>query len=83
MNQNEYKKIISLAIQREVEAYTFYHNVSAKAKDKSIKSIFKKLAEEELEHRHTLEGFLIKTSEKCIFRSPRIIKLSMHFPRRL
>jgi len=42
MNQNEYKKIISLAIQREVEAYTFYHNVSAKAKDKSIKIYFQK-----------------------------------------
>jgi rubrerythrin len=75
MNQNEYKKIISLAIQREVEAYTFYHNVSAKAKDKSIKSIFKKLAEEELEHRHTLEGFLIKTSEKMHFSESKDYKI--------
>jgi len=46
MNQNQYKKIISSAIEREIEAYTFYRMVSDKAKDKNIKSLFGKLAEE-------------------------------------
>ena len=50
MNQNEYKKIISLAIEREVGAYTFYRAVSDKAKDKNLKSIFNKLAEDEREN---------------------------------
>ena len=67
MNQNEYKKIMTLAIQREVEAYTFYHAVSTKAKDKSIKSIFNELAEEEQKHKRTLEGFLTKAPEKMHF----------------
>jgi len=35
MNQKEYKKIISLAIEREVEAYTFYSAVSGKPRTKA------------------------------------------------
>lgn len=67
MNQDEYKKIISLAIEREVEAYTFYRAVSDKAKDKGIKSIFNELAGEEQKHKLTLEGFLKKAPEKMHF----------------
>ena len=67
MNQDEYKKIMSLAIDREVEAFAFYRAVSDKAKDKNIKSIFNELAEEEQKHKHTLEGFLTKSPEKMHF----------------
>ena len=67
MNQDEYKKIISLAIDREVEAFVFYRAVSDKAKDKNIKSIFNELAEEEQKHKRTLEGFLTKAPEKMHF----------------
>ena len=67
MNQNKYKKIIFSAIEREVEAYTFYSVVSKKATDKNIKSIFSKLAEDEQEHRRTLEVFLAKAPEKMHF----------------
>ncbi|MCK7508125.1 MAG: ferritin family protein [Desulfobacterales bacterium] len=67
MNQDEYKKIMSLAIDREVEAFAFYRAVSDKAKDKSIKSIFNELAEEEQKHKRTLEGFLTKAPEKMHF----------------
>ena len=75
MNQNEYKKIISLAIEREVEAYTFYRAVSDKAKDKSLKSIFNKLAEDEQEHRRTLEAFLTRTPEKMHFSESKDYKI--------
>ena len=79
MNQNEYKKIISLAIEREVEAYTFYREVSDKAKDKNLKSIFNKLAEDEQEHQRTLEAFLTKTPEKMHFSESKDTKSWMHF----
>ena len=75
MNLNEYKKIMTMAIQREVEAYTFYHAVSAKAKDKNIKSIFNKLAEDEQGHQRTLEAFLTKTSEKMHFSESKDYKI--------
>lgn len=67
MNQKEYKKIISLAIEREVEAYAFYHAVSDKAKDKSLKSVFNDLAKEEQMHKLTLEAFLKKPPETMHF----------------
>jgi rubrerythrin len=75
MNKNEYKKIISSAIEREVEACKFYRAVSDKAKDKNLKSIFKKLAEEEQEHRRTLEAFLANTQEKMHFSEAKDYKI--------
>ncbi|KUG21518.1 rubrerythrin [hydrocarbon metagenome] len=75
MNQNQYKKIISSAIEREIEAYTFYSAVSKKAKDKNIKSTFNKLAEEEKEHKRTLEGFLAKAPEKMHFSESKDYKI--------
>ena len=75
MNQSEYKKIISSAIEREVEANAFYSAVSKKTKDKNLKSIFNKLAEEEKEHKRTLEGFLAKTSEKIHFSESKDYKI--------
>ena len=75
MNQNEYKKIISLAIEREVEAYKFYRAVSDKAKDKSLKSIFNQLAEDEQGHKRTLDVFLTTTSEKMHFSESKDYKI--------
>jgi len=67
MNQEEYRKIISLAIDREVEAYEFYSTVSDTAKDKNLKYIFSDLAEDEKKHRLTLEGFLTRAPETLHF----------------
>ncbi len=80
MNQNQYKKIISSAIEREIEAYTFYRMVSDKAKDKNIKSLFGKLAEEEQGHRHTLESFLTKAPEKMHFSESQDYKIVDSLP---
>ena len=75
MNQDEYKKIISLAIEREVEADTFYRAVSDKAKDKNIKYIFNELSQEEQQHKRTLEGFLAKDPEKMHFSESKDYKI--------
>ena len=60
MKTSDAKKIISLAIDREVEAYTFYRTVSEKVKDKALKSLFAELAGEEKQHREFLQGLLAK-----------------------
>jgi rubrerythrin len=67
MNLDEYKMIISNAINAEVEAFTFYHSVSDKAKDVNIKKIFKELADEETKHKIILEGFLKRNPNKMHF----------------
>lgn len=60
MKAEDVKKIISTAIDREVEAYTFYRSVADKAKDTVLKDLFAELAGEEKKHREFLQGFLTK-----------------------
>ncbi|AGB01712.1 ferritin-like domain-containing protein [Methanoregula formicica] len=67
MKPEDAKKILSLAIDREVEAYTFYRNVADKVKDKALKSLFDELAGEEKKHREFLQGFLAKDVSKMKF----------------
>jgi rubrerythrin len=67
MNQDVFKKIISHAINQEIEAFTFYSAISDRAKDVNLKRLFKELAGEETKHKRTLEGYLTKGSEKIHF----------------
>jgi rubrerythrin len=67
MNQDEFRKIISLGIGREVESYTFYRTVADKVKDKNLKKLFDELAGDEKKHRLTLEGFLAKSPKEMHF----------------
>lgn len=67
MKGEDAKKIISTAIDREVEAYTFYRSVADKVKDKALKSLFDELAGEEKKHREFLQGFLAKDISKIKF----------------
>ncbi len=67
MKADDVKKIISLAIDREVEAYTFYKTVADKVKDKALKDLFAELAGEEKKHREFLQGFLSKDISKIKF----------------
>jgi rubrerythrin len=60
MNAEEFKKIISMAITREVESYTFYKGVSDKVKDPALKKIFGELAGDETKHREFLQNLLTK-----------------------
>jgi rubrerythrin len=58
MKTEEYKKIISFAVEKEIEAYDFYRSVYNKTADSNLKAIFKELADEEKKHRNLLEGLL-------------------------
>lgn len=57
MKMIEFKKIITFAIDNEIEAYEFYKGVSKKVQDANLKRTFTNLAEEEKQHRLFLEGF--------------------------
>jgi rubrerythrin len=67
MKADDAKKIISTAIDREVEAYTFYRTVSEKVKDPALKKLFTELAGEEKQHREFLQGMLSKDVTKMRF----------------
>ena len=80
MNQDEYKKIISNAINQEVEAFAYYSAVSDKAKDAGIKRLFKDLADEEAGHKRTLESFLKREPGKIHFAESTDYKIADAFP---
>ncbi len=67
MKAEDVKKIISTAIDREVEAYTFYRSVADKAKNKVLKDLFAELAGEEKKHREFLQAFLSKDIKQMKF----------------
>ena len=67
MKPEEYKKILSIAIDREVEAYTFYKTVADKVKDANLKKLFAELAGEEKKHREFLTDFLAKGEKTMKF----------------
>lgn len=60
MTRDEYKAILTVAIDNEVEAYEFYKGVSKIVVDDYIKKLFSEFAAEELGHKKLLEGFLAK-----------------------
>ncbi|MDG6256008.1 MAG: ferritin family protein [Methanomicrobiaceae archaeon] len=60
MNAEEFKDILSIAIDREVEAYTFYRDVAERANDVNLRKLFNELAGDEQQHRETLEDMLTK-----------------------
>ena len=67
MNAKEARKIISTAIDREVESYTFYKAAAGKVKDKALKSMFTELAGDEKKHREFLQAFLTRDPKTLKF----------------
>jgi rubrerythrin len=67
MNEDQFRKIITHAIGKEVDAFTYYSAVSEKVADKGLKRLFKDLAQEEGKHKRTLEGYLKKAPGKMHF----------------
>lgn len=63
MDREEIKKIIQGAINDEIESYEFYSSAAEKVKTQSVKDIFKKLAEDEKNHKVYLEEFLNSKAE--------------------
>jgi rubrerythrin len=80
MMADDYKKIISLAIDREVEAYTFYRTISDKVKDANLKKIFNELAGEETKHREFLQGLLAKGTSSFHFDTGKDYKVTDTLP---
>ncbi len=80
MNADDYKRIISLAIDREVESYTFYRTISDKVKDAGLKRIFNELAGEETKHREFLEGLLSKGTTSFHFDTHKDYKVTDSMP---
>jgi rubrerythrin len=63
MNPENFKQIISFAIDGEIEAYTYYRTVAEKVNDPALKKIFSELAGEEAAHRAFLQGITAKGPE--------------------
>lgn len=63
----DYKKILEMAINNEVEAYEFYLHAANKSQNSVLKGVFSELADEEMKHKRTLEGFLNNQSLKLNF----------------
>jgi rubrerythrin len=67
MTPDEYRNILSHAIQGEIEACTYYRAIADKAQDKGLRDLFSDLAGDEEKHKLTLEGFLLKAPEELQF----------------
>ena len=80
MKADDAKKIISTAIDREVEAFTFYRTVSEKVKDPALKKLFTELAGEEKQHREFLQGMLTKDVTKMHFEAKKDYKVVNALP---
>jgi len=80
MKTDDAKKIISTAIEREVEAYTFYRTISEKVKDPALKKLFTELAGEEKQHREFLQGMLSKDVAKMHFDAKKDYKVVNAMP---
>lgn len=80
MNAEDYKKIISMAINREVEAYSFYRGIADKVKDANLKKLFTELAGEETKHREFLQGLLAKPVKDLKFDTHRDYKVADSLP---
>jgi rubrerythrin len=80
MNAEDVKKIISDAIDGEIEAYTYYTSVSNRAHDPALKKLFEELAGEEKKHRQFLEGFLTKDVANLGFTTTKDYKVGDNLP---
>jgi len=80
MKSEDAKMIISTAIDREIEAYTFYRGVADKVKSPALKSLFSELAGEEKTHREFLQGMLSKDVSKMHFDASHDYKVADALP---
>ncbi len=76
MTTEQYKEILKLAIDNEIEAYEFYLNAAQKSKTDNLKTTFNELAEEELNHKRTLEGFLNNETKQMQFQETTDYKIA-------
>ncbi len=53
-----YRDILTMAVENEVEAHEFYKAAASKVADKNLKKTFEDLAKEETKHKVLLQGYL-------------------------
>ncbi len=58
MDLEQYKKVISDAIEAEIEARKFYEDVASRIKNDALKALFMKFAKEEAGHETVLKSVL-------------------------
>ncbi|MEN6341720.1 MAG: ferritin family protein [Methanospirillum sp.] len=80
MTPEEYRNIISEAINNEVEAYTFYQTVSEKVNDANLKKLFGELAGEEKGHREYLQKLLSRDITSLGFSNTQDYKVGDSIP---
>jgi len=76
MNAADYKRILKMAIDNEIEAYEFYASAARKSADSNLKAIFLELSEEEMKHKVLLEAFLKNESAQMNFHTSADYKIS-------
>jgi rubrerythrin len=80
MTPEEYRTIISDAINREVESYTFYQKVSDRVADANLKKLFGELAGDEKAHREYLQKLLSREITSLGFSSTKDYKVGDSIP---
>lgn len=82
MDLEAYQKIISFAIECEVEAESFYESISEKLNSKALKELFAQFAKEERGHQAILKEIYNKPDNYRIFDGSKDYKVSetMEFP---
>ncbi len=71
-----YKEILKMAVDNEVEAYEFYRDAAAKMKDPAMKKTFEELADEESGHKVLLEGYLSNEMKDMKFNEEKDYKVA-------
>ncbi|MDD4160551.1 MAG: ferritin family protein [Synergistaceae bacterium] len=71
-----YKEILKMAIENEVEAYEFYKDAALKMKDRAMKKTFEELAEEESGHKTLLEDYLNNELKEMKFKEEKDYKVA-------
>lgn len=62
-----YIEVLKMAVEKEVEAYTFYKEAADKVDNNILKSTFKELAEEEKKHEQLLKSYFEKSADAMKF----------------
>ena len=64
MKPEDFKTVISRAIDGEIEAYNFYSDISKKVTDPALKRTFSELAGDESGHREFLQALMTQGSKE-------------------
>ncbi|PKL55566.1 MAG: ferritin [Methanomicrobiales archaeon HGW-Methanomicrobiales-2] len=76
MNFEDFQKIITNAIDSEVESYAFYTSIADRVKDAGLKTLFLDLAKDEKGHREYLQGLLLRDAKQMNFVAARDYKIT-------